>query len=635
MSGRLTPEKIQERFEAFKEKAGKIHNYKYGYLHFIFVNTHTKGYITCPIHGDFLQTPKNHLRGQGCPICGKEYAQNWSKNNYIGFLKTVRDRFGDDTFEYPNIEEEYKNSHSKITIKCKKCGNVFTKIACDHITSEKGGCKICYKKSFEKYYTYENLLKLNVLNLNIKPFEGEKEYREKMVVICPIHGEYEIKIQSFLKGKGKCKKCSGKKARIVDEFKKMFNAKYSDELYCNFDEYINMNTPITFKCKKCGHIFKRMPTVILSWNYKLVCPSCSKKLQSQERTHSTEYFINKIKDIHGENAFDLTNVVYTGYDEPITMKCNKCGKYITRNAGYFISGHGCPYHFNNRSKSELEIAEYIKSIGLNVIENDRTILNENKELDIYVPDKKIAIEFDGLYWHNELNKDKYYHLKKLKDCDNQGIRLIHIFEDEWLNKNNIWKSILNTLFNNTKNRIFARKCIIKEVNSSDSRKFLDENHLQGYCNSTFRYGLYYNNELVSLMTFGKTRHFIGNSSHEYELLRFCNKINTTVVGGASKLFKYFIKQHNPKNVVSYADRRWSNGNLYEKLGFNLYNISPPNYYYVIGNERKNRFNFRKSMLIKKYNCPKNMTEHEFCKSMKWYRIYDCGCLCYEWNSSNI
>ena len=136
------------------------------------------------------------------------------------------------------------------------------------------------------------------------------------------------------------------------------------------------------------------------------------------------------------------------------------------------------------------------------------------------------------------------------------------------------------------------------------------------------------------MTFGKSRHFIGNGKTEWELLRFCNKINTNIVGGASKLLKFFIKKYNPNNIVTYADRRWSCGNLYDKIGFVQYNISRPNYYYVIGQKRYYRFNFRKSILVKKYGCPNNLSEHEFCLSKKWYRIYDCGCLCYIWKKEN-
>ena len=137
------------------------------------------------------------------------------------------------------------------------------------------------------------------------------------------------------------------------------------------------------------------------------------------------------------------------------------------------------------------------------------------------------------------------------------------------------------------------------------------------------------------MTFGKLRRNVGFSiknDNNYELLRFCNKINTNVIGGASKLFKHFIKTHNVESIISYADRCWSNGNVYEKLNFIKYNESKPSYYYVVNKKRVNRFNLRKDVLVKKYNCPPEMSEHEFCLSQKWYRIYDCGCLCYVWKN---
>lgn len=625
----MTEAKRKEREEKFLAKAKETHNGKYTYSNFVYVNNTTKGYITCPIHGDFLQTPKNHMKGQGCPVCGKEYAKNWRKNNFETFLNTVNERFGN-KFSYPHIEEEYENSHSKITIKCNACGNTFVKIACDHITSPNGGCNVCYKKSFEKYYSYEELLKYNNLELDIKPFEGEKEYRDKCIVVCPKHGEYEVIINTILKGKGKCKKCTGKKAKDIEIFKHSFLEKYGNELECNFDEYINMNTDITFTCKKCGYAFKRKPNSMLNNIYKDVCPSCSFKKQQEAKIKTTEQFKLDVERVYGKDAFDMSETVYVKSDKYVTLKCNKCERYFTKEANSLLQGHGCPYHHLNTSKMEDEITEFIKNEGFSVINNNREILKNRHELDIYIPDKRIAVECDGIYWHNELNKPKDYHLNKTKECNENNIRLIHIFEDEWLEKSEIWKSMLNNLLGISKTRIFARKCTIKEVSFEESKKFLDKNHIQGNCNSQIRYGLYYNNELISLMTFGKARHFIGNSSHQYELLRFCNKLNTVVVGGASKLFNYFIKTIKPNNIVSYADKRWSNGNLYEKLGFYKYNESKPNYYYVISNKRKNRFNFRKGELIKKYNCPKDMSEHDFCLSKGWYRIYDCGCLCYEW-----
>ena len=156
--------------------------------------------------------------------------------------------------------------------------------------------------------------------------------------------------------------------------------------------------------------------------------------------------------------------------------------------------------------------------------------------------------------------------------------------------------------------------------------FLNKNHIQGKINSNLNFGLYYQNELVSLMTFGQLRKNLGGKPTlgSYELLRFCNKLNTNIIGGASKLFKYFLKEMLPNEITSYADIRWSDGNLYKTLGFEYVHSSSPNYFYIINECRKNRFGFRKDILISKYGCPKEMSEHEFCYSNQWYRIYDCG-----------
>ena len=338
------------------------------------------------------------------------------------------------------------------------------------------------------------------------------------------------------------------------------------------------------------------------------------------------------KLLYGD-LYDYSMTEYTSSDKKVEVGCNRCGRIFSVEANSHLQGHGCPYHYTNKSIDETEILNYIKSIyGGIVYNNDRKTLGDGTELDIVIPEKNIAIEYDGLYWHNELNKPRNYHLVKTEKCNLMGIKLIHIFEDEWKNpvKRNIWKSMLANKLGLNTGKIYARKCEIKTVEKGVGYRFLEDNHIQGKCQSSILIGLYYEGELVSLMTFGKTRHFIGNSSHEYELLRFCNKVGVSVVGGASRLFKYFVDSYSPKSVVSYADYRWSDGTLYDNLGFVKYNVSKPNYYYVIGAERKNRFNFRKSALVRKYGCPMDMSEHEFCLSRKWYRIYDCGSLCYEW-----
>ena len=248
-------------------------------------------------------------------------------------------------------------------------------------------------------------------------------------------------------------------------------------------------------------------------------------------------------------------------------------------------------------------------------------------MDVYLPELKIAFEFNGLYWHNELNKENNYHLNKTELCEQNGIQLIHIYEDDWIYKQDIVKSMISNKLGKTSNKIFARKCEIKEISDNNLvRLFLDENHIQGFVGSKIKIGLFFNNELVSIMTFGNRRVVMGKKTtnvDEYELLRFCNKINTNVIGGASKLFKYFIKKYNPSEITTYADRSFSRGKLYEKLGFKFVSKTQPNYCYVIGRKKYYRFNFRKNILINEGFDP-NKTEHEIMLERKIYRIYDSG-----------
>jgi len=210
-------------------------------------------------------------------------------------------------------------------------------------------------------------------------------------------------------------------------------------------------------------------------------------------------------------------------------------------------------------------------------------------------------------------------------CEKKGIQLIQIFEDEWLFKQDIVKSRLLNLLKLNKNKIYARKCVLKEITSKESKEFLNTNHIQGNVNSNIRLGLYYDDELVSIMTFGKLRKSMGYSTKKgsYEMLRFCNKLNTSVIGGADKLLQYFVKLYQPKEIITYADRRWSQGNLYDKLDFEFIYKTKPNYWYINDDKREYRFKYRKDVLVKK-GFDINKTEHQIMLERKIYRIYDCG-----------
>jgi hypothetical protein len=214
-------------------------------------------------------------------------------------------------------------------------------------------------------------------------------------------------------------------------------------------------------------------------------------------------------------------------------------------------------------------------------------------------------------------------------CIEKNIQLIHIWEDDWIFKNEIVKSMVLNKLGKTTNKIYARNCEIKELNNKLVKEFLDTNHIQGFSTSSIKVGLYYENELVSLMTFGKKRKFMNLKSEEgeFELLRFCNKLNTNVIGGASRLFSYFIKNYSFTEITTYADRSHSNGNLYKQLGFDFVGKTKPNYYYIINNKRKYRFGFRKDILVKEGFDP-NKTECEIMLDRGIYKIFNSGNLKY-------
>lgn len=532
-------------------------------------------------------------------------------------------------FSFPYLETEFQAMHSEITIKCNRCGRMFKSTAFSFYNSSYGNCA-CKKQKI----SYDELVKATGLQ-DIQFFEGVKIKRSDSVIrICPKHGEFISSIASLLKGKTNCRRCVmeklGKsKKNSVEEFKKRFEeTKFSNTITPHYVNYHKMSEPMPFTCSVCNTTFSRQPSNFLNGDVKFACPTCGKKEISEKRLKTNEMFISDMEEVYGKGRYELVGD-YVNSSSHVEIHCLKCDRIFSVEANSFLKGHGCPYHNCNSSIKEKELFDFIHNIADDAVNNDRDILN-GQELDIYVPSKKIGFEFDGIFWHNENCKPNDYHLSKTILCEEKGIRLFHIFEDEWVNKKEIIKSMIKNLLGETETKIYARNCKINYVDHSQGKMFMENNHLQGWCPSQIMIGLYYNNELVSLMSFGKSRHFIGNGKSDYELLRFCTKCNTQVVGGASKLFDFFIKEHPNKEIVSYADRRWSNGNLYEKLGFELYNKSKPNYFYVIGNERKNRFNFRKSILMKKYGCPEDMSEREFCKQKKWYRIYDCGCLCYRW-----
>lgn len=261
-----------------------------------------------------------------------------------------------------------------------------------------------------------------------------------------------------------------------------------------------------------------------------------------------------------------------------------------------------------KSYYEQEIYDFLKKNNIEFIKNDRKTIFP-LELDFYIPSKKIAIEFNGNYWHSEEQKEKKYHINKTKLCEEKGIRLIHIWEYEFMNKKEKILRFLSSILLPRKT-IFARKCVIKEVNKQEAKDFLEYNHLQGRDFSSVKLGLYYKEELVLLMTFCKPRF---NHSYEWELSRLCTLSGCSVIGGASKLLTYFKKEYQPENIISYQDIAKFNGNIYEKLGFTLSHISDPNYVWWKKDDK----------ILTRYQCQMK-NEVNVMQEKGYRRIFDCG-----------
>lgn len=356
----------------------------------------------------------------------------------------------------------------------------------------------------------------------------------------------------------------------------------------------------------------------------------------------TAKFIEGMERTHNVKILDWERGTDENYHKLwYKVQCQKCNSVFEQgHQGYFRCYLCCP-RVRSQYEEEIVIALAERFPELVIDRNNRTVLAGNREIDIYMPDFNLGIEFNGLYWHSELagGKTANVHLQKTEECKGKGIQLIHIFEDEWIfNKDVVIDKLMHKLNKFSGDRIFARKCDIREINFPDTSEFLDSYHLQGADSSKFRYGLYYNDKLISVMTFSKPNASRGRSAknaieNEYEISRYATKTNTLVVGGASRLFKHFITTLSPSIVYSYADLRWvdPDNNVYSSIGFTYTSTSKPNYWYFFKNEIKrwHRFNFTKKKTIEMGGDP-NLTEWQNMQNFGYDRIWDCGNLKYTW-----
>ncbi len=511
-------------------------------------------------------------------------------------------------FDYSIID--YKTLKTKIGIICPDHGLFFQSPAKHLLGQQCPECSINstrkkQMKSVDKFIS-------EAINVHGDEYDYSKvEYKgnkTKVIIICPIHGEFEQTPDGHLSGRG-CKYCGGTAKMDTKSFITKANIIHNNEFDYSKVEYVSSLDAVEIICKY-GHTFKQSPNNHISKAYG--CPICKGHLNK-------ETFEIKSNAIH-DNRYDYSNVKYIDKHTLVELVCYQCGESFDKTPYQHIDQQqGCscykPYTLED------ELFDFVNDFDFSIIRNDKTIL-DGLELDIYIPNKKIAIEFDGLYWHSEVHKDKKYHLNKTELCEKKGIQLIHIFEDEWIFKKNIVKSRLKNILGLTSNKIFGRKTVVKEVETKQARIFFENNHLQGYVNSKIKLGLYYGDELVSCMTFGVNRAILKNKrdDNSFELLRFANNLDTTVVGGASKLFNHFIKCNDINSIVTYADRRWSMGDLYQALGFEFVHNTEVGFSYIKNKHRESRFKYQKHKILDLYG--EDFKTHLYNDGI--FKIYDCG-----------
>lgn len=356
------------------------------------------------------------------------------------------------------------------------------------------------------------------------------------------------------------------------------------------------------KCKICGEKMSKITNTHLKYSHNMTLVEY--KILHQNTLSETS--LNKFKQIYDDNLRELPS------------------KYI--------------------SKPQKEISDFIEDLGFLIETNNKSIL-EGIELDIFVKEKNIAFEFNGLYFHsqNSGKKERLYHRNKTNFSNLKGIRLIHIFEDEWQNRKDIIKSkIKHILGVSNSNRIHTRELNIKNITRQEKDSFLELNHIQGSDESNISIGAFLNDKLYAVMSFDNNRSMNKGKDHNsktYELKRFATDINYIIPGVASRFLKFFIKEFSPKRIISFADLRWTSPeyNLYNKLGFTLYETIHPDYSYTFYKSgvayRFHKFGFGKKAIKRKFPdiYQDNKTEWEMMQEKGFDRIWDCGKLKYVMN----
>jgi hypothetical protein len=514
-----------------------------------------------------------------------------SPSNFKHFFEMYRDIKVGDIISVP-IEQLNTGSHSLIDVKCDCCHkeksikwNEYNKVYSngDYL------CRYCKRKeNLQKTHGVDNVFQLEtVKNKTIKTIK-EKYGCDNISQLDEIKEKANNSRKKKLETSNKKRKETVVEKYAVDNISQLETVKkIKEENWLNKTDIEKKNiqekrnkTNIEIFGKECIFSIPKYQEIIKQTNiekYGVDNPSknpiISQKISNTQRKmfiDNQPYLVEGFDYIMGcdicSGTFSIHRTLYYKRKEKENIICTTCNP-ISKNI----------------SSGEIELKLFISEIyDGEIIENTRNIING--ELDIYLPEKKIAFEFNGVYWHSEKYRNKYF------SCEEKGIKLFQIWEDDWVYRKDIIKSMIKTKLGIVKNKIYARNTVVKEVSSLVAKEFLEQNHLQGFVRSGIRIGLFHNDKLVEIATFIK-------EGNDYQLNRLCSERELVVVGGASKLINWFIKNYNRK-IWTFSNNDYSSGEMYEKIGFTKFSKIKPDYHYVSSGIRIHKFNFRKNKLSK-------------------------------------
>ena len=507
--------------------------------------------------------------------------------------------------------------------KCVRCGKEFQ---ASHKTSvckdcHTGTCIICGKE----------------FNL-IHPYTQKtcsRECRGIYVKRSGIAKSRTVRAQQTVKEKyGTSRPPQNFKPKTCELCGKEFIPQSNRQVYCNGPHY--GNCPVCGKQVEIREICRGSQVCSMECRQKLIAKTCIEKYG-----HSNYLLSSKINEFINFRT-NPREYIESNYDTKTTLtQLSKDLGVYTATICAHINNNDCKDLINYRiSTMKYEVIEFIKSLkdDINVVHNDRNVISP-LEIDVYLPEFRFGIECNPSFTHNASISDPWgaepkhylYHKEKSDKCREAGVELFHIFGWEWEYKQDIIKSMIKNRLGLTDRRIYARNTNVVEVDFKTSVNSLNENHLQGMLSAPIRLGLVdSNNELVSLMTFGKMRSTIGQGQgNQYELSRFCNKLNTSVVGGASKLLKHYMKEYNTP-LISFSDNAHTTGKLYENLNFKRDHDVAPRYTWVdpFTEYTINRLKTQKHNLRKLFNDDTididNKTEKEIMLGHGYLQVYDAG-----------